>query len=299
MLGNNNNNENSVSIALAVYNGEKFLPSLLSSLQSQTLQPVELVVVDDYSTDDSINIINKFSLPFEKKVFLNERNMGPIYTFKRLTGLCKGNFISFCDQDDIWLPEKLALTIAVIKKIEGHTAGLAFTDLSVIDEEGSLIHESYWKVRSVMPEKFSFSDMLFGNIITGCTAMINRKMADEIVKKMPLNVMMHDHWIALIAYSFGKYSFIDKPTVLFRSHQNSVTNKEKTTSLAVLINDFKKGNNYLQENIEQAIEFKNRYYNYLSKQDANKLDDFIDLQKRPFFYKRFMRDKRSLLRRLK
>jgi glycosyltransferase involved in cell wall biosynthesis len=292
------NTSDKISIALATYNGEKYLYQLLTSLQAQTLKPFELVVIDDCSSDNSVKIVNDYSFSFGKKIFVNEKNMGPVYTFKKLAGLCKGDFIAFCDQDDVWISNKLELMFTEIKKLDQNVPAVVFSDLSVIDEEGKLIQQSYWQQRTVQPDKFSFQDILFANIITGCTTLINTAMANEL-SKMPLNVMMHDHWIALIAFSFGTHSFIEAPTVLFRSHNSSVTNKEKTTTINVFLNDLKLRKQYLCGNINQAIEFKNLYSQNLDGRDANVLDKFIALQTKPFFYKRFMRDKRSLLRRLK
>lgn len=289
--------EEPISIALAIYNGAKYLKELLSSLENQTVKPLELVVVDDCSSDDSIKIVQDFPLSFEKKVCSNEKNMGPVYTFKKLAELCSGNFIAFCDQDDIWLPQKLEHSLQAIKEISDDIPGIIFSDLSVIDENGKPIHESYWKVRHVTPDRFSFVDILFSNIITGCTVMINKAMIGEFLK-MPSNVMMHDHWLALIGYSFGKYSFINEPTVLFRSHGNSVTSKSKVTTLQVFLNDFKNRDQYLQKNIQQAIEFKNLYFSKLSNRDAKTITQFIKLQQKPFFYKRLRKDSRSLFRRL-
>src|SRR4051794_38642709 len=150
-----------VSVALATYNGEKYLTQLLTSLQAQTIQPFELVVLDDCSSDDSVKIVKEFPLTFEKKIFVNEKNEGPVSTFKKLTELCSGNFIAFCDQDDIWLPNKIALTLAQIKKINNAIPAIVFTNLSVIDEEDKLLQKSYWYQRSVWPDKFLFEDILF------------------------------------------------------------------------------------------------------------------------------------------
>jgi glycosyltransferase involved in cell wall biosynthesis len=290
--------KDSLSVALAIYNGEKFLPQLLASLQEQTVKPLELVVMDDCSSDNSLNIIKAFPLPFEKKIFKSEKNEGPVSTFKKLAGLCEGDFIAFCDQDDIWLPEKLELALTAIKRIPNNIPAVVFSDLSVIDESGDVIQASYWKQRAVRPDKFLFHDILFANIITGCTTMINKAMANEL-SKMPTDVMMHDHWIALIGYSFGKYSFINQPTVLFRSHQNNVTNKNKITTWQVFKSDFKNGATYLQKNIKQAVEFKKLYAFKLNTKQIRVLNRFIDIERKPFFYKRFKRDIRSLTRRFR
>ncbi len=291
-------NKESVSVALAVYNGEKYLKELLSSLEKQTNKPTELVVLDDCSSDNSLKIIRTFPFSFEVRIFSNERNRGPVYTFKKLLDLCKGNYIAFCDQDDIWLPEKLEVSISSLKKINSSKSAVVFTDLSVIDENGKILQNSFWKQMAIKPEKFSLTDILFGNIITGCTAIINRSMASQF-QKMPLDIMMHDHWIALIAYSFGKFAFIDQPTVMYRSHLNNVTSKEKSSLLKILHSDFKQRSSYLNENIRQAIRFKTIYSIDLSATDKKKLNEFISLQERPFWYRRFQRYRRSLIRNFK
>lgn len=293
-----NSSEDSVSIALAVYNGEKFLPQLLASLESQTIKPSELIVLDDCSTDNSLEVIQSFRLSFKKTIFSNERNEGPVFTFKKLAGLCKGNFIAFCDQDDIWLPQKIEHSLLAIKKIDSNIPAIAFSDLSVIDEEDKLIHKSFFELRSSSPKKFSLPDLLFENIVTGCASIINKAMANKLAN-MPLNILMHDHWMALIGYSFGKYVFINEPLVLYRAHGTNVTDKKKASYLINFRNQLKNKSSYLHKNILQAIEFKKAYTAELSKKNLKALNNFIALEQQPFFYKRFARDKRSLLRRLK
>lgn len=291
------NDTKSISIALAVYNGEKYLEELLKSLEEQTVKPRELIVIDDCSSDASLKIINDFQFSFEKKIFSNKENRGPVYTFKKLTGLCQGDFIAFCDQDDIWLPKKLEYSLARIKQVENNIPGVVFSDLSIINEEGKLVQNSFWKQMAIEPNKFSLTHILFGNIITGCTALINKSMANELLK-MPLNAMMYDHWIALIAYTFGKFLFIEEPTVLFRTHRQNVTSKEKRSLFKVLFDDLKNHSFYLSENLQQATEFKALYSSYLRKEDLKKLEEFINLQDKSFIHKRFTRYYRSLLRKL-
>ena len=291
------NDADSISVALALYNGNRFLSEQLSSLKDQTKKPCELIVVDDCSSDNSVEIANTFSCAFNKRIYLNDKNGGPVYTFKKLAGLCNGNHIAFCDQDDIWLPQKLELSLAEIKKLNNKVPAIVYTDMSVIDEQGKLLQQSYFQQRKIRPHKLFFADILYGNIVTGCTALINKAMAAEL-EKMPLNIMMHDWWMALIAFSFGENFFIDQSTVLYRSHENSVTTKHKTSYFTVFRDDYKKGEFYLKEHIQQAIEFKNMYASCLSKKDLQSLERFIALKNKPFFYKRLTRDRRSLIRRL-
>lgn len=287
-----------ISIALAVYNGEKYLPELLASLEKQTLKPDEIVVVDDCSRDNSLSIIHDFPLSFNKRVFRNETNQGPVYTFKKSAELSSGNFIAFCDQDDIWLPGKIEQSFNKIKELSNDKPAVVFSDLSVIDENGKLVQKSFWKQMDINPVKFSLKDILFDNIITGCTAIVNKSMVDELIK-MPADIMMHDHWIALIAYSFGSYAFVDKPTVLYRSHQHNVTNKIKPSTANIFLNDYKNKEQYLKDNIEQAKKFKDLYAGRLKKNEVNILEKFISLQNKNFLVKRTAKFTRRISRKLK
>lgn len=288
----------SISVALAVYNGEKFLPELLTSLESQTLKPGELIVVDDCSSDNSIKIIEKFVSSFPKKIFRNEKNSGAVESFRKAVSLCSGEYIALCDQDDIWLPSKLLLAEEKIKKLDANKPAVVFTDLTVINERGEIVAPSFWKLRSSNPKNFSLKNILFGNIITGCTTLFNKPMA-EALSKMPANVMMHDHWLALIAYSFGTYGVICEPTVLFRSHTTNVTDKSNASFINNFIASFKNEEDYLGENIEQAIAFKEIYRDKLNAKDSKTLDAFISLKNKNFLRKRWVRDRTSLLRRIK
>lgn len=99
-----------VSVAMATYNGERFLQEQLDSLARQTLLPCELVVCDDGSTDGTLAILEKFAreAPFPVRIFRNEVRLGYGPNFLRAASLCSGELIAFCDQDDVWLEEKLA-----------------------------------------------------------------------------------------------------------------------------------------------------------------------------------------------
>ncbi len=287
-----------VSIALAVYNGEKYLPELLASLEKQTLKPFELVVLDDCSSDNSLEIIQNYALSFSKKIYNNSQNEGPVFTFKKLAALCSGDYIAFCDQDDIWMSHKLEWSVSELKKLSGNIPGLVFTDLSVIRENGELLYTSYWKMKHIYPHRLSFNDLLYGNFVIGCTILINKKMREELTK-MPLNIVMHDWWIALIAYSIGGYRIINAATVLYRSHQKSVTDKNKISLVNIFIKQYKERSSFLNENISQAIEFRKVYSTRLNKRYSHYLNKFISLAERNMIYKIFVRNLNSIKRRIK
>ena len=98
-----------ISIALATYNGEKYLQEQLDSISNQTRYPDEVVITDDGSTDSTVSILNNFKLEssLNCNISINTTNKGTAFSFKRSIDSCKGDVIAFCDQDDIWLPNKL------------------------------------------------------------------------------------------------------------------------------------------------------------------------------------------------
>ena len=97
------------SIALATYNGEKFLQRQLDTLAAQTRLPDEMAVCDDGSTDGTLEILRQFAetAPFPVRIFQNLKNLGPGRNFRKAFSLCEGDVTFFCDQDDVWFPEKL------------------------------------------------------------------------------------------------------------------------------------------------------------------------------------------------
>jgi glycosyltransferase involved in cell wall biosynthesis len=107
-----------ISIAMATYNGERHLHAQLESLAAQTLRPLELVVTDDGSTDGTMAIVEKFrrTAPFPVRVFSNKQRLNYTKNFLRAASLCQGDWIAFCDQDDVWLEHKLATVATRIAK---------------------------------------------------------------------------------------------------------------------------------------------------------------------------------------
>jgi len=99
-----------VSVAMATYNGARFIAEQLESLSRQTLPPCELVIGDDGSTDDTLNIVEAFArtAPFPVRIHRNPQRMGHADNFLHTATLCSGDLIAFCDQDDVWLETKLA-----------------------------------------------------------------------------------------------------------------------------------------------------------------------------------------------
>src|SRR3712207_5989304 len=101
----------SLSVALCTYDGARYLPEQLESLARQRRLPDELVVCDDGSADDTVDVVRRFAdrAPFAVRLSLNPQNLGFVKNFEQAIRLCRGDLIALADQDDVWHPQKLEL----------------------------------------------------------------------------------------------------------------------------------------------------------------------------------------------
>ncbi len=209
---------NDVTILLATYNGEAFLEEQLESLFSQEGWSGKILARDDGSTDRTVEILQKF--PDRIEILPSSGNLGVVGNFSKLMENCNSPYMMFCDQDDVWKKDKIKVTYKAMKRLEQEQGSdiplLVHTDLEVVDEELRLIAPSYWKYVKLSSNP-TFSKLLMQNSVTGCTVLMNQKLA-EIAKPIPQEAFMHDWWIALVAKAFGKVDFLQQATVRYRQH---------------------------------------------------------------------------------
>jgi glycosyltransferase involved in cell wall biosynthesis len=220
-----------VAILLATYNGEKFLAQQLDSLLSQSFTDFTVLVRDDGSTDETLDVIERYRQQFpEKFQVINEhkQNFGPAQNFGVLLQYTTADYIFFCDQDDIWVRDKVALSLEKIRQLEHNQTAvpcMVYSDMKSIDEHGAIMAESVWKQLELNPRFFTLNRLLVQNIPHGCTMVINKAM-QQLALPVPKEAILHDHWIALLAAACGKHAAIDKPLVLLRNHMHNVTRKQ-------------------------------------------------------------------------
>ncbi len=217
-----------VDILLATFNGDNFLAEQIDSIINQSYTGWKLFIRDDGSTDGTNEIIQTYQNKFPNKVFIvtnNNGNAGVIANFSELLTHSSSPYIMFCDQDDTWLADKIQLALEKMQEVEqldpSHPI-LVHTDLKVVNSDLTILSNSYWSYQRIEPHYDTLNRLLVQNIITGCTVMINRELA-ELALPIPKDVIMHDWWIALIAASFGHINHINTPTVLYRQHSNNDT----------------------------------------------------------------------------
>jgi len=282
-------NEKEISILLSTYNGEAYLPDFLESLKNQTYKNWHLFVRDDGSRDNTIEIIKSFKKAYPSKISIIEDNLGNLGACKSflnlLMSLSEGQYFMFADQDDVWLPEKIEITLNKMKETEEKynkpVPVLVHTDLVVVDKNLTPICNFFWKYQNQDPRKRSLNYLLVQNNITGCTVMINRTLK-ELVTEVPEKALMHDWWLALVASVFGVIEYVDKPTILYRQHEKQNTGAKKY-SLSHFFNRFIKNKDYALNSVlgtlRQAEEFLRIYKNLLPEKKKRTVLSYIELFK--------------------
>ncbi|NIG52516.1 glycosyltransferase family 2 protein [Chitinophaga sp. Cy-1792] len=210
-----------VSIILAVYNGVRFLPAQLDSLLSQTYPNIEIIAIDDCSTDGSYDLLMSYKERYANfRVYENETNLGYIKNFEKGSRLAQGDYFAFCDQDDIWLTEKIAVMMEEMSK--GYP--MAFCDSEFVDFDGKSLGYRLSDKRN--QQNFNTPlNFAIGNSIAG-HAMISKK--EVIERSLPFpDTMIHDRWIGFVATFFGPILFVDQPLVKYRQHDCNVNTGNK------------------------------------------------------------------------
>lgn len=218
--------EPKVTILLATYNPDiLWLNEQLRSLNNQSYSNLSLLVCDDCSSAISQEvlycILEQHITRFSFRLIRNQTNLGSNKTFERLTLEAEGDYFAYCDQDDIWEPNKVAELVGAINEKK---AILAYSDMSIIDADGKQLSDSITKVR----HRFEYYEgtelwrrILIRNFISGCCMLIEAETAKAAV---PFELeMQHDRWLAVCASVKGYIAYVAKPLVRYRQHGKNQT----------------------------------------------------------------------------
>ncbi len=211
-----------INILMSTYNGEKFLAQQIESIQSQTVTDWQLLIRDDGSSDGTRDIIRQYAAADARIAFINENdqtNLGVIKSFYALTKFEEADVYFFSDQDDVWLPDKLAISLAAIEKEDTTQPLMVYTDLTVVNQNLEVMTESMIRSQSGHANTELVQE-LTENTVTGGVAMINHALAQFWTQTD--QIIMHDWYLALLAAAFGKLIYIDQPGELYRQHDNNV-----------------------------------------------------------------------------
>ena len=214
------------SVALCTYNGEKFLKQQIDSILEQTKQVDEIVVCDDGSKDSTLQILEDYRNRYPNlfRIYSNENNLGSIKNFEKAIGLCTYEIIFLSDQDDIWLPEKVA---EYCEYFQNHPEieVLASNGFG-IDEEGKVLDVfTLWDIiveQKKMDPQFSYFEILnfVGNFATGASMAFRKEFIAECFPFPIIRDLHHDGWIALVAVSKNSLELLPGKYFKYRKHND-------------------------------------------------------------------------------
>lgn len=230
-----------VDVVMAAYNGAGFLDEQIQSVLNQSCRDFRLIVRDDGSTDGTRALLESHAARYRDIIGLVDddgRHQGSCGSFARLIETARADYVMPCDQDDVWLPEKIAMTLAHMKRLEeayGHDCPiLVHTDLAVADAALRPISSSFWAYEGLDPlHGGRLHRLLLQNVVTGCTLMANRALIEKAMP-IPPEAMMHDWWLGLVAAALGKIDYLPQATMHYRQHgTNRVGAHELDTRYAI------------------------------------------------------------------
>lgn len=214
------------SIALATYNGSRYLREQLDSILNQTLTDFEVVVCDDSSTDDTLQILQEYASKDSRfKIHSNQNNLGFKKNFEHILSLCNGEFIAFCDQDDVWEANHLEILYNNIGDNDCIGANSLIIDENGVSQSKTLLE--YWPIH-IMPQNENelFQHELYSNVIQGTASLIRASLV-KLALPIPDDIKYHDYWFALIAGCNNKCKYISNVVLKYRRHSNNASEYQK------------------------------------------------------------------------
>jgi glycosyltransferase involved in cell wall biosynthesis len=222
----------SIDILLATYNGAVYLPAQLDSLLAQTHEDWRVIARDDGSSDQTLSVLEAYSRNHPGKFLIlhDGGRVGAKASFSRLIAQSSAPYIAFCDQDDVWVPDKLEVLLDALRSEEicvgSRIPLLAHSDLEVVDEKLELMNASFWVYQGIDPSRDGLSRLLVQNVVTGCALLCNRALANAALP-IPESAFMHDYWLALMASAIGRIVPVPRALVKYRQHGRNTLGAKK------------------------------------------------------------------------
>lgn len=286
-----------IEVLLATYNGEKFVReqiySVLNNFDKISGYECKILVSDDKSTDKTVQIIKSLQEQEPRILFLDGEKKGGVRSnFYYLLEHADADYVFFCDQDDLWLPDKISVFLERFKSEEVSYNGpiLVHSDLCVADANLSPINVSMFDYQKINKNP-SFVELIVSNSVTGCVMACNRELIEGVKKSQIQNSIMHDWYIGLYASAFGRILFIEKSFILYRQHGgNQVGAKsfliKDIFNLKGLRGKVKNASDSVIKTKKQAELFFSDFNEKLDKENKDILNSYISSFEEGQFFKR-------------
>lgn len=277
-----------VTILIGSYNGEKYIGEQLDSILRQTFQDFVVCICDDCSTDCTFQIIQNYVAKYPEKIRAkkNLKNTGNAkYNFYELMTSNMDDYIMLCDQDDVWLDNKIEITLKKMKEAERKYGVekpiLVHTDLIVVNQKLEVISSSYREAMNSNFYRTKLRDQLIQNTLTGCTAMYNKEVCKRLkTEHTPDYMVMHDWWLNLVVSAFGVIVPMEERTILYRQHENNEIGAKDVCTLRYKICEllnYDKIKVALNQTYPQGMSFLKVYKEMLTVEQNNIIEKYCEI----------------------
>ena len=279
-----------IAVCLASYNGESFIAEQLDSILVQTVK-TEIFIRDDGSSDCTTEIVENYSEKYSNiHIFevgdYDKRSSSKNNFSSIIENLIENHCFQYfflCDQDDVWVPDKVKQSLDYMYEVEKETDKpvLIYSDLQIVDRNLNSISNYFFCENEPFIQNRSLGQLLVQNYVPGCSMLLNKPLVEKAFP-IPSGAIMHDWWIVLIASTFGRISYLNKPLVLYRQHDgNEIGINNSLESARYLFKKILNREDLFQKYVIQAKEFYSIFYTELSQLDRDLLENFIKLTELP------------------
>ena len=285
-------------ILLATYNGQAHLREQLDSIMAQRDGRWHLTVSDDGSTDETPAIIDEYVRRYPDRIsrYRSGKRFGNARDhFFHLAGRCGAEYMLFCDQDDVWYPDKVGKTLSALigaeERFGAETPILAFSDQTPTDAALNPLAPSLMRYQKQSFECFDWRGILMQNVVTGGAMGVNRALvALGAPKGDAAGVIMHDWWYAAVAARFGQIVYIDEPLGAYRQHAGNAVGAKNVGSMAYVRKKLgapREVRRSIVRKKRQARAFQSAYEGMLTADDIAFLRAFGRTWSGPLFWARY------------
>lgn len=296
-----------ITVLLCTYNGAAYVRAQLQSILDQTVQDLHVVVSDDGSTDETLEIVEAMAAAHPGRITILRQDPPTGSAQRHFLKLLVeqaydvADYIMLSDQDDVWLPDKVEKTLARMQADEAacraageaHASILVHCDSRIVDRALREIAPSFVAYQKMTPSRCQLQQLLVQNNVVGGAIMMNRALAERITE-IPAHCVMHDQWIALVASAFGHIDFVPESLYLYRQHGDNVLGAGKGSRIMEILGRFGIGRkdgktkaemdahsqSVYREMFLQAECFRSCFDAELSARQKQLLDEFTAIPKR-------------------
>ena len=258
--------DNKVIVLMSTYNGSKYIREQLDSILNQTYKNIEIIIRDDGSQDDTVDILQEYKKKNERIKYYRGKNIGPAMSFMELVrNAPKSNYFAFSDQDDVWKDYKIEKALKQIKQIENekNIPILYFANTQLVDANLKNIKN----IKKIVKRKINLGNALIENIAAGCTMVFNSQVCEflkDIKEKEMKKGYLHDNLAYRIAFCTGKVIYDEKPCILYRQHGNNVIGNSSS---------FKDKLIKRRKNINKSINLRSNMANFILEKFSNNIEE--------------------------